>query len=164
MCPECGSQEIIATAQLVRPKRRRWPVVVLVAGAVLLVGGGIAAAVLMLDRETQATRPTTAPTQPGGPGAESPFKPGDAVRVKSRLHNALLADPDVIDELAKLQAANNTPAVRQLIKRNKVAEVPGGTTATVLAVTPTGVRVKITDGGWRDREGVLSADVLEPAR
>ncbi len=164
MCPECGSREVVVTAELVRPKRRAWPVVALVAGAVLVVGGGIAAAVLILDREP-ATRPTAAADQQPQPAAaEGPFKPGDAVRVKPKLHNALLADPDVADEVAKLRAANNGPSIRQLLKRNKVAEVPGGTTATVLGVTPSGVRVRIADGGWRDREGVLPADALEPAR
>src|SRR5581483_9558868 len=92
-------------------------------------------AVVILDREP-ATRPTAAADQQPQPAAaEGPFKPGDAVRVKPKLHNALLADPDVADEVAKLRAANNGPSIRQLLKRNKVAEVPGGTTATVLGVT-----------------------------
>src|SRR5919197_6221550 len=79
MCPECGSQEIIAPAQLVRPRRRKWPVVALIAAVILVAGGGVAAFLLLSDREPQATRPTTAPTGQAPQAApESPFKPGDA--------------------------------------------------------------------------------------
>ena len=166
MCPECGSQEIEVTTRPAPRKKKGWPVWLLVLGAVLIGGGGLAT-VFYFTRE-----PEPAPVPDGGPKgkeqppvvAESPFKPGDAVRVKLRERNVLLADADAADELAKYQAANNVRGIRVLRDRNKVAHIPEGTTATVLGVSPAGVRVKITDGGWRDREGILPADVLEPAR
>jgi hypothetical protein len=164
MCPECGSQDIeVKTRPAPRPKRSRplWP---LILGAVLVGGAGLGA-LFYFTRDPEPTRVTDATSKEQPPAAvESPFKPGDAVRVKARARNVLLADEDTADELAKYQAANNSAGVRWLLKQNKVAQIPEGTAATVLGVSPAGVRVKITDGGWTGREGILPADVLEPAQ
>jgi predicted RNA-binding Zn-ribbon protein involved in translation (DUF1610 family) len=162
MCPACGSQDIEVKTRPAPRKTKGWPVWPLVLGAVLLGGGGLAALVYF-NRDPEPAR-----VSDGGPGeqppaAESPFKSGDEVQVKTRARNVLLADEDVADELATYQAANNAVGVRQLLKLNKVAQIMEGTKATVLGVSPTGVRVRITDGGWTDREGILPADVLEPA-
>ena len=167
MCPECGSQDVVATAQLVRPKRRGgWKTPLLILGAVLVLGGGVAALVLTLGGERESTRATEAtPKDQQPPVAEGPFKPGDAVRVKSRTRNIVLADEDVADELAQLRAANNQAGIVQLMRlhKDKVAEIPNGTKATVLGMSPHGVRVEVAEGGWKGRQGVLPADVLEPA-
>jgi predicted RNA-binding Zn-ribbon protein involved in translation (DUF1610 family) len=164
MCPECGSQDIEVTTRPAPRKKRGRPVWLLVIGAVLVGGGGLAALFVFLNNDPEPARVSDGgPKEQAPAAAESPFKPGDAVRVKSRARNVLLADDDVADELAKYQAANNVSGAKALEARNKVARIPEGTTATVLGVTPAGVRVKITDGGWRDREGILPADVLEPA-
>lgn len=164
MCPECGSQEIEVTTRPAPRKKTGRPVWLLVLGAALVVGGGLAA-VFYFTRD-----PEPAKVSDGGPkgkeqppaAAESPFKSGDAVRVKLRERNVLLADEDVAEELAKYRTTRNVRGANALEARNKVARIPEGTTATVLGVTPAGVRVKIADGGWRDREGILPADVLEP--
>ncbi len=164
MCPECGSQDIDVKTRPAPRKKRGWPVWLLLLG-LLVVGGGATALVIFLNRDTEPTK--AAGGGPNGkeqpPVVESPFKPGDVVRVKMRARNVLLADADAADELAKLQAANDVFGLRQLLKRNKLAPIPEGTKATVLGVVPAGVRVKIAEGGWTDREGILPADVLEPA-
>jgi hypothetical protein len=163
MCPECGSQDIeVKTRPAPRPKRS-WPIWPLILGAVLLGGAGLAA-LFYFTRDPEPARVTDASSKEPPAAAESPFKPGDAVRVKSSARNVLMADADAADELEKFRAANNQAGIVQLQKRNKVARIPEGTTATVLGASPDGVRVKITDGGWTGREGILPADVLEPAR
>lgn len=164
MCPECGSQDIEVKTRPAPRKKRTWPAWLLALGAVLVGGGGLAALFVFLNRDPEPAKVSDgAPKEQPPAAVESPFKPGDAVRVKARARNVLLADDDATDELAKFQAADDAGGVRRLLKLNKVAQIPEGTTATVLGVSPAGVRVKITEGGWRDREGVLSADVLEPA-
>lgn len=164
MCPECGSQDVEVTTRPAPRKKRGWPAWLLVLGAVLIGGGGLAALVVFLNRDPEPAEVADGVPKEQPPAvAESPFKPGDEVRVKLRARNVLLADEDAADELAKYQSANNVVGVRQMLKQNKVAPIPEGTRATVLGASPAGVRVKITEGGWRDREGVLPADVLEPA-
>ncbi|HET6572149.1 MAG TPA: hypothetical protein VFG68_00985 [Fimbriiglobus sp.] len=159
MCPECGSQDIEVTTRPAPRKKQGWPVWLLVLGA-LLVGGGGLAALVYYNRESARVSDGDPKGQPPA-AAVSPFKPGDEVRVKSRARNVRLADEDVADELTKYVAANNVRGVSALEARNKVARIPEGTTATVLGASPAGVRVKITDGGWTGREGILPADVLE---
>jgi hypothetical protein len=164
MCPECGSQDIEVTTRPASRKKQGRPTWLLILGALLIGGGGLAGLIVFLNRDPEPARVSDgAPKEQLPAAAESPFKPGDAVRVKARARNVLLADADAADELAKYQSADNAAGVRHLLKLNRVAQIPEGTTATVLGISPAGVRVRITDGGWRDREGILPADVLEPA-
>lgn len=161
MCPECGSQDIEVKTRPAPRAKRGWPTWLLVLGAVLVGGAGLGA-LFYFNRDPEPAQVSDGtPKEPAA--AESPFKVGDAVRVKPRARNVLLADDDVADELAKHRAANNVRGVLALEARHKVARIPEGTAATILGVSPAGVRVKITEGGWRDREGILPADVLESA-
>ncbi|HVK13272.1 MAG TPA: hypothetical protein VM597_31250 [Gemmataceae bacterium] len=163
MCPECGSQDIEVKTRPTPQKKKGKPVWLLAVGAVLILGGGLAA-LLYFNREPEPARAAdNGPKEQAPAAAESPFKPGDPVRVKARARNVLLADVDVADELEKIRAAGNQASIIQLLKQNRVARIQEGTKATVLGVSPAGVRVKITDGNWTDREGILPADVLEPA-
>ena len=90
MCPACGSQDIEVKTRPAPRKTKGWPVWLLVLGAVLLGGGGLAA-LIYFNRD-----PEPAPVSGGGPteqppAAESPFQPGDEVRVKMRARNVFLS-------------------------------------------------------------------------
>jgi predicted RNA-binding Zn-ribbon protein involved in translation (DUF1610 family) len=164
MCPECGSQEVVVTAQLVRPKRRGWRTAFLAVAAVIVLGGGVAAAVVYLTRDPEPSPATDSETKDRPQAEEGPFKPGDEVRIKARTRTVVLADEDMAEQVAQFRAANNQAGILQLMRlhKTKLVEIPNGTRAAVLGTTPHGVRVRIAEGGWRDREGILPADMLEP--